>query len=75
MSAITQPIALRATSRMAREAALPVLKKRAIEGGFITTVCMDCFAYVGDKPGAGVSGISHGLCEKCEQQRIEDDAS
>ncbi len=31
--------------------------------------CMDCGADMGEKDGKGVTGISHGICEKCWNER------
>lgn len=31
----------------------------------INVYCMMCGAYLGSKPGEGVSGDSHGICEEC----------
>lgn len=48
-----------------REAALEVFKRRAERNQLIVTVCGWCNAYIGEQPGRGVSGISHGCCETC----------
>jgi hypothetical protein len=48
-----------------RTAAVPVLEKSAKERGTIISVCSYCKRFIGEKPGDGVTGISHGCCDEC----------
>ncbi len=35
-------------------------------------VCMYCEAFMGERDGLGVEGISHSICEKCWEARHPD---
>lgn len=37
-------------------------------GGEIVVVCAWCSKVIDRKPGLGQSGVSHGICDKCEQE-------
>ena len=48
------------------------LESSARELNAIITICMCCKKHLGTKDGKGQYGISHGLCEECEKEMMQD---
>ena len=46
------------------------VKTSLIYSTVIYRVCMYCNKFMGTKDGIGISGISHGICERCKEEQL-----